>query len=81
MIETRTSPVHSAVANLTGLRYPRRHMVRIGGALVILQVAGHARRIGQVVVSVDVALRTGRSGMRPSERESGVGVVEAGVRP
>ena len=81
MIETRVSPVDRAVADLTGLRYPCRHVVRVSGALVILQVAGHASRIGQFVVSIDVALRAGRGGMRPGEWEPGVGMVEAGIRP
>ena len=81
MIETRIPPVHRAVANLAGLRYSRLQMVRIGGVLVILQVAGHAILIGQFVVPIDMALRARRGGMRPSEREPGVGVVETGVSP
>jgi len=81
VIETRISPVHSAVANLTGLRYACLPVVRIRGALIILQVAGHASGVGQVVVSVDVALRAGRSSMRTSEWEPGVGMVEAGICP
>jgi len=56
VIETRVPPIHRAVTNLTGLRHPGLHVVRVRGALVILQVTGHAGGIGQVVVPIDVAL-------------------------
>ena len=81
VIETRIAPIHRAVANLTGLRYPSLHVIRISGALVLLQVAGHAIRVGQFVVSIDVALRAGRRGVRPSKWEPSVGVVKARVGP
>jgi len=81
VIEISISPVHRTVANLTALRHPGLHMVRISGALIILQMAGHTGCIGDVVIAVDVALRAGRSSVRPSKREPGVGVVEAGVGP
>ena len=81
MIETRISPVHRAVAHLAGLRYPGLHVIRISGALIILQMAGHTILIGQFVVSVDMALCAGGSGVRPSEWEPSVGVVEARVGP
>jgi len=81
VIETSISPAHGAVANLTGLRHPGLHMVRISSALVILQMAGHTGCIGEVVIAVDMALRAGRSGVRPCKRKPGVGMVETGVGP
>lgn len=81
VIETGISPAHGAVANLTGLRYPRLHMVRISGALIILQMAGDTGCIGDVVIAVDVTLRAGRSGVRAGKRKPGVGMVETGVGP
>ena len=56
-------------------------MVRISGALVILQMAGHTGCIGDVVIAVDVALRASRSGVRPGKRKPGVGVIETGIGP
>src|SRR5258708_30489362 len=58
-------------------------MVRIGGALEILQVAAHASCIctGQAVVAVYVTLRALHSGMCPRQREPGSRVIEARVVP
>lgn len=81
MIKAGISPVHCTVANLTGLRYPSLHVVRIRCALIILQMAGHAIGIGQFVISIDMALCAGRRGVGSGEREPSVGVVEAGVGP
>jgi len=44
------------VALLAGLRESGRHVVGIGGSLIILQVAGNAGRAGEVVIVVDVAI-------------------------
>ena len=55
-------------------------MIRLRGALEVLQVATHARIIrgGQVVVVVDVAVRAlaRRNGMRSGQREPGCRVVK-----
>ena len=56
MVEGCVHPVRGVVALLAGLREVRRHVVGIGRALEVLQVAGHARRAGQVVVIVDVTI-------------------------
>ena len=46
------------MANLALLRDAGRSVIRIGGALVILQMAGHTRVSGQVEISAAVALVT-----------------------
>ena len=58
-------------------------MVRIQRALVVLQMATHAGRTGQVVIVVDVAIGAlaRRDGVPSSEREAGRAVIELGVEP
>ncbi len=46
------------MALLASLREIRSHVIRVSGSLVIGQVATHAGGIGDVVVVVDVAIRT-----------------------
>ena len=59
------------------------HVIRVGRALVILQVTGHAGGAGQVVVVIDVAIRAlaRRYRMRPGQHEPGGGVVELAIAP
>ena len=70
------------MALLAGLRESRLHVIRIGRALEILQVATDAGRIraGQVVVVVDVALRALHGGVRPGQREARRRVIEGRAR-
>ena len=56
-------------------------MIGIGGRIVNRQVAGGALCGGAIVLSIDVALRTGRSGVLPGERKIGFGVIELGTLP
>ena len=58
VVKGRTGPRRGVVALLAGLGEPSRHVVGIGGALEVFQVATHASRIrtGEVVVIVNVAL-------------------------
>ena len=53
------------MALLAGLREGGRHVVGIGGSLIILQMAGNAGRAGEVVIVVDVAVgaQPGRHGV------------------
>ncbi len=66
---------------LASLRECTLHVIRIGRALEVFQVARHTRCIGQVVVAVDVALRTRQRRMRAGQRESSRAVVEIRVSP
>jgi len=81
MVELRISPGSRIVANLAGLRYSGFDVIRIGRALVVLHVAGHAGSIFQVVVPVDMALRARSGGVLAREREASGGVIEGGVGP
>ena len=70
MVELRISPRRGVVADLAGLRYPGLDMVGIGRTLIVLQMAGHTARIGEVIVVVDVALRARRGHVFPGERKA-----------
>ena len=66
-------PGSGVVARLASLRESAAHVVRIRGALEILQVTGHTGRAGQVVVVADVAIDAlaRRHGVRTCQNESG----------
>ncbi len=57
------------------------HVIGIGRRLVAGQVARHAGGVGQVVVSVHVALGTLRGHVGPGQREAGLAVIECGISP
>jgi hypothetical protein len=71
------------VALHASLRKIRIDVVRVCGALEILQVTGNARSIRQVVVVVDVAIGTSarRHGVCSRQREVGKVVIESRVQP
>lgn len=69
------------MAGCTGRRDASLLVVRIGRAVVILHVARGTVRVGQIEVSVDVALRTLQSGVRSSQRESHQAVIKTGRLP
>lgn len=81
VIESGVRPGRRAVAGFASLRHSGLHVIGIGRPLVILQVARDARSVGQVVISVDVALRTLQRNVRPTQREAGLAVIEGGVSP
>lgn len=81
VVKLRTVPGTSRVANLAVGGESRRFMVRIGGAVVVVQVTGHARglKIGEVPIHV-----TGHTWERcvfTGERELRFGVIEGGWTP
>ena len=63
VIELPISPRIGVVTILASSRYSGRLVIGIGGALIVLQMAGHTGGIGDVVVAVDVALRARSFGM------------------
>jgi len=81
MIESGARPGNCAMARVTGRGESCLHMVWVGGALVILHVAGRAHPAGQTVIPVHMTLRTLHGGMESCQREAGGGVVEAAVTP
>lgn len=83
VIERAAAPGCSGVAVLACGGELRLRMVRIGGAVVVRQMATGARRVGagQVIVAVDMALRAEDRKMRAGQREAGGGMIEAGIPP
>ena len=83
VVEIRAHPRGGVVALRAGLREPGLHVVRVGRALEILQVAAHASCIcaGQAVVVVGVALDALNAAMRTRQRETGGRVIESRARP
>lgn len=77
MIEDCSLPRGSVVARLAGRREAGRDVVRIGRVLVILLVAAIAVRRQICVVVVNVALIAGQSGVRASQGEGSIVVVES----
>ena len=56
MIELATAPGICVMTVLASGRKARLLVVGIGRVLIVLQVAGHTRCVGDVIVAVDVAL-------------------------
>ena len=83
VVERSVVPVGRVVARVAGLREVRGYVIGIGRALVVLQMAGHARGTVQVVVVVDVAIGTSArwNRVRSSQREACVVVVEGRIHP
>jgi hypothetical protein len=56
VIELAIRPKHCVMTHLAGLRESCRLMGRIVGVVVVVQMAGHAGRVRQFVVVVNVTL-------------------------
>lgn len=83
MVEASTVPGAGIVALLATLRETRLHVIGIGRFLIIRQVAGNTRRVraGQVVIPIDVTLRTLETRMGAGQGESCAGVVKGSATP
>ena len=86
VIEGRTLPTGGAVALLTGLRESGLHVIGIGRALEIGQVALHARSAGKAVGATRaecrvMALRALQRSMRAGQHEPGRVVIESRAVP
>ena len=83
MVEAGGRPGGSVVAGLAGLREAQLHMIRVIRALVIVQMARPAGRVGQVVVVVLMAVRTlpRWHPVRSGQRKAGRRVVKLGIQP
>ncbi len=81
MIESRGRPVSGAVTDFTLLGKSGRDVIRIVGALEILEMAAYARGCAEVVVAVGVALCTLHLNVRSGEGKPRLGMVEVGGLP
>ena len=80
VVEFAIGPKHRVVATLARGREMGRHVIhRRSGRVVVGLMAAHARSSGDVVVVIDVAIRTlpRRHRVRSSQREPGGVVVES----
>jgi len=59
VVKGSVHPVGGVVTGIAGLREIRTDVIRIRGALVVLQVAGHARGAVQAVIIVHVTIGAG----------------------
>ena len=78
MVEACRRPSARGVTELARLWEVLLHVIGIRRPLVILQVAGHACRVGEVVIVVDVAIRAlpRRNCVQTGKWEAGLGMVE-----
>lgn len=83
MVESSVGPQHRIVTLLAGLGEARLRMVGSRCGLIILEVTAHAGIGRQVVIVVDVAVRTQPRGhcMRTRQHEAGGGVIESCSQP
>jgi len=81
MVERRVRPDRCVMAQIASLRESGGHVIRIRGAAKVRQVAGHASRAGQIVVSIHVAERTCRGRVCAGQREAGAVVVKGRTQP
>ena len=83
VVEGRRRPPGRRVADIASLRKAPSHVIRILGAIEIVQVTSHAGRAGQVVVVVDVAIGASsrRHHVQASQGEARRRMVKLGIRP
>ena len=81
VVEGATAPVRGRMALIASLWKARLHVIRVGRALEVCQVALRARSTGQLVIIVRMALRTLQRGVRTRQGKPGGRVVKGGGRP
>ena len=81
VIESSRGPVGGTVAHFALLREAAGDVIRVVGALIILEMATDAGGGGQVVIAVDVTLSALHAYVRPSQRECSLRVIEFGRLP
>ena len=83
VIERGIQPGRGVMALLARLGKIGGHVIGMGSALEIRQVARHASGSGDVVVVIDVAVgaEARRDGVHSGQREAGAVVIESGVQP
>lgn len=81
VVEGRRNPRCRVVTHIASLREAGLHMVRILGVVEILQMAGDTSPAIELVVAVDVTLRTLQRGMCSGQSEAGAIVVKFCARP
>jgi hypothetical protein len=78
VIKRRSIPVDGTVALRAILRESGGRVIRVGGALVVLQMTRRAGGAQRRVLAARMALGAGRGGMRAGQRESSRVVIECG---
>ena len=78
VVELGSVPIDRGMADSAILREVLCLVRRIGGVVVVSEVAVDTRATGQAVVVVGVALQALQGGVRAGEGESGCAVVEVG---
>ena len=81
VIKRGRDPCGGVVADLTSCRQAGRRVRRGVGAVVVRHVTRRARRIGQIVVSVYVARRTGRVHVEARQGKPGGRVIKGCSQP
>lgn len=81
VIESCIRPGHGRMTGVASLWESSLSVVRIGCALIVLQVAGGAGAAAQRIISVDVTLGTLERNVRSGQCESGRRMVKARVSP
>jgi len=76
-----TAPRSRVMALLASLREVGLHVIGIGRALKILEMAAYTCRTRQIVVTVNVTLRARHGGVRARQSEAGGRVIKGRVRP
>ena len=81
VVKRRRNPGRGVVTHFTLLRESRLDVIRAGGAVEILHMAGCTRGAVQAVIAIYVALRTLQWHVCAGQRETRSRVIESCIRP